>query len=166
MSCSSDDNPASDSGTIPIAWSDGVLPGCFSVNAEGQQVQFSQGNLQYRASSCTWRFAEHQYNVVGDATVGNVYENGVKCNGVTIRYRPALVLAGHADQRRIRLSVSRQSQCRHAFRIGFRERREWCHSAARQLVYACWSLLYAQYHTRIGMERHVLFQRAGRQLYT
>lgn len=84
LSCSSDDNPASDSGTIPIVWSDGVLPGCFSVNAEGQQVQFSQGNLQYRASSCTWRFAEHQYNVVGDATAGNVYENGVKCNNEAI----------------------------------------------------------------------------------
>ena len=83
LSCSSDDNPASDPST-PIAWSDGVLPGCFSVNAEGQQVQFSQGNLQYRASSCTWRFAEHQYNVVGDATVGNVYENGVKCNNEAI----------------------------------------------------------------------------------
>ena len=61
-----------------------VLPGCFSVNAEGQQVQFSQGNLQYRASSSTWRFAEHQYNVVGDATAGNVYENGVKCNNEAI----------------------------------------------------------------------------------
>ena len=83
LSCSSDDNPASDPST-PIAWSDGVLPGCFSVNAEGQQVQFSQGNLQYRASSCTWRFAEHQYNVVGDATAGNVYENGVKCNNEAI----------------------------------------------------------------------------------
>ena len=83
LSCSSDDNPASDPST-PIAWSDGVLPGCFSVNAEGQQVQFSQGNLQYRASSSTWRFAEHQYNVVGDATAGNVYENGVKCNNEAI----------------------------------------------------------------------------------
>ena len=83
-SCSSDDNPASDSGTTPIAWSDGVLPGCFSVNANGQQVQFSQGNLQYRVSTRVWRFAEHQYDVVGDATAGNVYENGVKCNNEAI----------------------------------------------------------------------------------
>ena len=51
LSCSSDDNPASDSGTIPIVWSDGVLPGFFSVNADGQQVQFAQGNLQYRKCS-------------------------------------------------------------------------------------------------------------------
>ena len=47
-------------------------------------MQFAQDNLQYRASSCTWRFAEHQYNVVGDATAGNVYENGVKCNNEAI----------------------------------------------------------------------------------
>lgn len=84
LSCSNDDNPASYPSTTPIAWSDGVLPGCFSVNAEGQQVQFAQGNLQYRASTRTWRFAEHQYNVVGDATAGNVYDNGVKCNNEAI----------------------------------------------------------------------------------
>ena len=83
-SCSSDDNPVPDSGTIPIVWSDGVLPGLFSVNADGQQVQFSQGNLQYRASTRTWRFAKHQYDVVGDATAGNVYENGVKSNNEAI----------------------------------------------------------------------------------
>ena len=83
-SCSSDDNPASESGTTPITWRDGVMPGCFSVNANGGQVQFSQGNLQYRASTHTWRFAQHQYDVVGDATTGNVYENGVKSNNEAI----------------------------------------------------------------------------------
>ena len=38
---------------------DGMLPGAFSVSAT-QQVHFSQGNLQYRASTNSWRFAEHQ----------------------------------------------------------------------------------------------------------
>ena len=37
----------------------GVLSGKFTV-AEGKQVQFSQGNLQYRASTDTWRFAVNQ----------------------------------------------------------------------------------------------------------
>ena len=83
-SCSIDDNPASDPGDTPIAWNDGVLPGCFSVNAEGLQVQFAQGNLQYQASTRIWRFAEHQYDVVGDATSGNVYENGKKCDNEAI----------------------------------------------------------------------------------
>ena len=46
---------------------DGVLPGAFSVSAT-QQVFFSQGNLQYRASTNTWRFAEHQYDYVGTQT--------------------------------------------------------------------------------------------------
>ena len=45
---------------------DGVLPGAFSVSAT-QQVHFSQGNLQYQASTNTWRFAEHQYDFVGSA---------------------------------------------------------------------------------------------------
>ena len=42
-----------------------TLPGRFSV-AEGKQVIFSQGNLQYRASDDTWRFAENQYDVQGE----------------------------------------------------------------------------------------------------
>ncbi|MBQ7741922.1 MAG: leucine-rich repeat protein [Bacteroidaceae bacterium] len=42
-----------------------ILPGQFSV-AEGKQVIFSQGNLQYKASTNTWRFAENQYDAQGD----------------------------------------------------------------------------------------------------
>ena len=44
----------------------GVLPGLFSVS-ETQQVHFSKGNLQYKASTNTWRFAEHQYDYEGAA---------------------------------------------------------------------------------------------------
>lgn len=36
----------------------------FSVSAT-QKVKFSSGNLQYKASSNLWRFAEHQYDCVG-----------------------------------------------------------------------------------------------------
>ena len=46
---------------------DGVVPGSFSVSAT-QRVLFSQGNLQYQASTNTWRFAEHQYDYVGTQT--------------------------------------------------------------------------------------------------
>ena len=42
----------------------GAINGLFSVS-EGQQVYFSQGNLQYQASTNTWRFAENQYDYVG-----------------------------------------------------------------------------------------------------
>ena len=39
------------------------LPGYFSVG-ENKHVKFSQGNLQYRASTDTWRFANEQYHCV------------------------------------------------------------------------------------------------------
>ena len=43
----------------------GTISGLFSV-AENKQIYFSQGNLQYQASTGTWRFAEHQYDIIGD----------------------------------------------------------------------------------------------------
>ena len=46
---------------------EGAIDGLFSVSAT-QQVYFSQGNLQYQASTNTWRFAEHQYDYVGTQT--------------------------------------------------------------------------------------------------
>ena len=56
----------------------GATPGIFSVGYN-KYAYFSQGNLQYRASTNTWRFAEHQWDFVGgedwDGNVlGNVYE--------------------------------------------------------------------------------------------
>lgn len=43
----------------------GPLPGVFSVSAT-KQVRFSCGNLQYKASTNTWRFAENQWDYVGE----------------------------------------------------------------------------------------------------
>lgn len=48
-------NPPSDNG---------MLPALFSVS-DTRQVRFSQGNLQYQASTGTWRFAENQWDYVG-----------------------------------------------------------------------------------------------------
>lgn len=45
-------------------WENGKLPGKFSISAN-KQVSFSQGNLQYQASTSTWRFALHQYDFIG-----------------------------------------------------------------------------------------------------
>ena len=47
---------------------EGALNGKFSVSAT-KQVVFSQGNLQYQASTDTWRFAENQWDTIG--AVGN-----------------------------------------------------------------------------------------------
>ena len=44
--------------------------GQFTVNASGDKVSFSPGNLQYQAYTNTWRFAPQQY-----AVVGNVADN-------------------------------------------------------------------------------------------
>ena len=44
---------------------EGRLKGLFSVG-NGKTVRFSQGNLQYQASTDTWRFAEHQYDCIGN----------------------------------------------------------------------------------------------------
>lgn len=41
----------------------GAINGRFSVSAN-QQVYFSQGNLQYKASNATWRFAPNQYDCI------------------------------------------------------------------------------------------------------
>ena len=69
----------------------GALPGEFSISAT-KKVHFSSGNLQYNAAlgthQCadgttqqgTWRFAENQWDFVGDETYGTVYANDVKCS--------------------------------------------------------------------------------------
>lgn len=64
----------------------------FTINSSGEKVVFANGNLQYNAArgshTCadgttqqgTWRFAEHQYDIVGDSILGNVFWKGVKCD--------------------------------------------------------------------------------------
>lgn len=44
----------------------GAINGVFSVGPK-KQILFSKGNLQYQASTRTWRFAEHQYDYRGIA---------------------------------------------------------------------------------------------------
>ena len=46
----------------------GAIVGKFSI-APNCQVQFSRGNLQYQASTNTWKFADHQYDVVGNGNL-------------------------------------------------------------------------------------------------
>lgn len=48
---------------------EGAIGGLYSVSAT-RQVFFSQGNLQYKASTQTWRFAEHQYDIAGESNNG------------------------------------------------------------------------------------------------
>lgn len=47
-----------------VKTSDGAIPAAFSVSAT-KKVYFSKGNLQYQASTKTWRFAANQYDRIG-----------------------------------------------------------------------------------------------------
>ena len=58
-------------------------PPFFSVSPT-RKVRFAPGNVQYKASTQEWRFAENQWDYVGDATVGTVYENGIKSDNTLI----------------------------------------------------------------------------------
>ena len=55
--------------TVP----EGAVNGLFTINANGDQVYFSQGNLQYIGSAATpyWKFAENQWDCLGTSTGQN-----------------------------------------------------------------------------------------------
>jgi len=56
---------------------EGVINGKFTINASGDQVYFSKGNLQYTKSTGVWSFMENQYDLVETAgqNVGWGYAN-------------------------------------------------------------------------------------------
>ena len=55
-----------------------LLPGIFRVS-ETKQVKFAKGNLQYLASQKIWRFADHQYDIIGNAP-GNTTPEAQRSN--------------------------------------------------------------------------------------
>ena len=77
---------------------DGVLPGLFSVSAT-RQVRFSQGNLQYQASTNTWRFAEHQYDYVGsdNRSISSTYSGWIDLFGWGTGSNPTLSSQNNED---------------------------------------------------------------------
>lgn len=77
---------------------DGVLPGAFSVS-KTQKVFFSQGNLQYQASTDTWRFAEHQYDFVGKGNdnISSTYSGWIDLFGWGTGNNPTLTSQDTSD---------------------------------------------------------------------
>ena len=73
-------NGGGGNGNAPI----GAIDGLFTINENGDKVYFSQGNLQYQASTNTWRFAEYQWDYVGNGVYGTVFENDEKSNNCLI----------------------------------------------------------------------------------
>ena len=56
-------------GEVPV----GAISGKFTINDSGDQVFFSQGNLQYIGSATTpyWKFADNQWDYLGNAQNGD-----------------------------------------------------------------------------------------------
>ena len=57
----------------------GAINGKFTINDNGDQVYFSQGNLQYIGSAATpyWKFADNQWDVLGTTTGQNSSDQNV-----------------------------------------------------------------------------------------
>ena len=66
-------------GEVPV----GAISGKFTINADGDQVYFSKGNLQYQASTNTWRFAGSQWNYMGDgnSNISETYDGWIDLFG-------------------------------------------------------------------------------------
>ena len=83
--------------TLPPDPPTGAVKGLFSVSSD-KQVWFSNGNLQYQASTQTWRFAEHQYDYQGalNSNISSSYSGWIDLFGWgtsgwycgNLRYRP------------------------------------------------------------------------------
>lgn len=54
------------------AWAKGELNGVFTINAAGDRILFSKGNLQQ--VNGTWQFAEHQYDYFGTNQYSDHYD--------------------------------------------------------------------------------------------
>lgn len=61
LACTPEVDPAISDDNIP----EGAIKGVFSIS-NSTKVFFSQGNLQYQASTDTWRFAENQWDIIGE----------------------------------------------------------------------------------------------------
>ncbi len=70
----------------------------FSVS-EALQVVFSPGNLQYQASTKTWRFAEHQYDMIreGNKNISDTYDGWIDLFGWGTGKNPTLSSTSEED---------------------------------------------------------------------
>ncbi len=81
---------------------EGALSGLFTVgvvNGDTIKVRFSQGNLQYQASTTTWRFAENQYDYVGadNSNISATYSGWIDLFGWGTGTNPTLASTNNSD---------------------------------------------------------------------
>ena len=79
VSCNREDDDNPSAGGFD---QNGASNAVFTV-ASGRTVKFSRGNLQYQASTGTWRFAEHQYDCIGNenANISSTYSGWIDLFG-------------------------------------------------------------------------------------
>ena len=79
---------------------EGVLPGRFTINKQGDQIRFSQGNLQYQQSTQTWKFADKQWDFLFDANNQASFvnlDNVIDLYGWGTGDRPTLISESYND---------------------------------------------------------------------
>ena len=75
-----------------------ILSGEFSISAD-TKVHFSSGNLQYQASTKTWRFAENQYDRIGEdnKNISDTYDGWIDLFGWGTGNNPILTSSNDAN---------------------------------------------------------------------
>ncbi|MCI7576347.1 MAG: hypothetical protein MSS82_06200 [Bacteroidales bacterium] len=77
----------------------GACSYAFPVSSSGKKVYFSKGNLQYQASTDTWRFAENQYDHIGgdNANISSSYSGWIDLFGWGTGNNPTLASSDYKD---------------------------------------------------------------------
>lgn len=83
----------------PGITADGACSHAFQVSSSGNKVYFSKGNLQYQASTYTWRFAENQYDYIGgeNANISSSYSGWIDLFGWGTGNNPTLASTDYKD---------------------------------------------------------------------
>jgi hypothetical protein len=73
MGCQKDPQPEEEPADVAVGFDEnGASLALFSV-AEGHTVRFSRGNLQLEPKTGRWRFAENQYDIIGEDNVAHLH---------------------------------------------------------------------------------------------
>ena len=83
----------------PTPATDGSLSGAFTINANGDQIVFSKGNLQYHCTNHVWQFATNQYDIIGgdNANISDSYDGWIDLFGYGTGNNPTLVSTSYGD---------------------------------------------------------------------
>jgi len=85
---------------LPAGVKDGAITNAvFEVNDAGKKVCFSQGNLQYQASTDTWCFSDNQYDYIGEdnKNISSSYNGWIDLFGWGTGANPTLATTENSD---------------------------------------------------------------------